>query len=311
MNKKILLISHIADPDGITPVILAKQVYKQVDTILTNPGEVDKYLEENLDKYETIHITDLNISESLAQKLEKQENINKKLTIIDHHISSINLNKYSFITVIDEENNQKQSATSLYYKYLLKETNNEILKKESTKGLVEQVRIIDTYDFKTEKDKGAHNIDALFSILGRENYIEYFTEYIKENDKFKYTEQEKFLIKLEQDKIKNYIEQKEKEIIKAKLDNYKVAIVYAERYRSDLGNYLINKLEDIDFTIIISITKSISYRANGKIDLSVFSKKYGGGGHKNASGSPLPKDLLKNITKQIYNNIEIEEEKNE
>ena len=62
IDTKLLLISHVADEDGITPVILANGVYKEVDTILINPGEVDDALKENIDKYDLIHITDLSIS---------------------------------------------------------------------------------------------------------------------------------------------------------------------------------------------------------------------------------------------------------
>ena len=308
IDKKILLISHIADEDGITPVILAKLVYKEVDVILTNPNEVDEYVKDNIDKYEIIHITDLSISEDYAKEIEKDEAKRKKIKIFDHHETALPLNKYSFAKVVVEESGYKQSGTTLYYKYLLKKSNNKILRKKSTKGLIEQVRLIDTYDFKTDKDKEAINLDYLFSILGRENYIEYFSNYIKENEKFEYSKREKFLIKIQKDKIDNYIKQKDKEVIFASIDGYNVALVYAESNRSLLGNYLTEKY-NIDFAIIINISKSISYRGKDKVDLSVFSSNYGGGGHKNASGSPLPKDTLQIITKTLFKKIIFKEEK--
>ena len=46
--------------------------------------------------------------------------------------------------------------------------------------------------------------------------------------------------------------------------------------------------------------KKISYRGNGKVDLSVIAKKYNGGGHFNASGSPIPIDLKEKIIKEIF-----------
>ena len=190
MNKKLLLITHIADEDGITPIILAKQVYENVDTMLLNPGEVDEKLMENIEKYDMIHITDLSISEHLAKKIE--EKYKDKIKLFDHHATALYLNKYSFAKVVVEENGKKESATSLYYKYLKSKFKSDFLNKDSLKGLVEQVRLVDTYDFKTEKEKEAINLDYLFSILGKENYVEYFTKYIKEKNKFKYTEKEKF-----------------------------------------------------------------------------------------------------------------------
>ncbi len=310
-DKKLLIITHVADPDGITPLILAKLVYKDFDSLLLNPKEVDKNLKENLDKYEEIHVIDLSMSEELAQEINNHNEWKKKIKLFDHHKSALPLNKYEFSTVVDETESQKESATSIYYNYLKSISDNQILHKKVTNGLVNQVRIIDTYDFKDEEDKIAHNLDALFSILGRNNYIEYFSKFLETNKEFKYNEQELFLIKLEQDKMNNYLERREKEIIKAKLDGYQVGIVYAERYRSDLGNYLASKNPDLDFIIIINVSQSISYRSDNKVDLSVFSAKYGGGGHKNASGSPLPDNLLKNITKLIFNDIEFFEESKE
>ncbi|MBR3898239.1 MAG: hypothetical protein IKJ43_03035 [Bacilli bacterium] len=303
IDEKILLISHIADEDGLTPVILANLVYKEVDTILLNPGEVDEKLRENIDKYNLIYITDLSITEDLAKEIEANEEYKNKIKLFDHHATALPLNKYSFAKVVVEESGYKQSGTSLFHKYLLTISDNEILKKDSTKGLVEEVRKIDTYDFKTEEDKEALNLDYLFAILGRENYIDYFTDYIKNNDSFEYNEREKLLIKLQKDKIDNYITQKEKEVILAKVDGHDVAIVYAESNRSLLGNYLVEKL-DIDFAIIINVSRGISYRGKDKVDLSVFAKKYNGGGHKNASGSPLPEDTLKILTKRLFKEVE-------
>ena len=307
-ENKLLLISHIADPDGITPVILAKFVFEKFDTLLLMPKEVDEKLKENIEKYEEIHIVDLPVSEEMAKEIEEKEEWKNKLKLFDHHHGNLYLNNYSFAQVIDEENGRKESGTSVYYNYLTTISDNEFLHKNSTKGLVNQVRIIDTYDFKTEEDQNAHNIDALFSILGRQNYIDYYYNYIKEDDEFKYREQDLFLIKLEQDKMNNYIEKREEEMLKTELDGYKVGIVYAERYRSDLGHHLAQKYPDLDFVMIINISSSISFRGENKVDLSLYSKKYGGGGHKNAAGCPLPPNLLQDITKLIFKEIKIEEE---
>ncbi len=108
--------------------------------------------------------------------------------------------------------------------------------------------------------------------------------------------------------MNNYIEKREEEMLKTELDGYKVGIVYAERYRSDLGHHLAQKYPELDFVMIINISTSISLRGENKVDLSLYSKKYDGGGHKNAAGCPLPKDLLQNITKLIFKDIKIEEE---
>lgn len=307
IDKNVLLISHIADEDGITPVILAQLVFKKVDKILLNPNEVDEILIENLDKYDQIYITDLSITENLASKIEENEYYKTMIKLFDHHETALPLNKYSFAKVVTERNEKKECGTSLFYEYLLSISDSKILRKKSVSGLVEEVRLIDTYDFKTEKDKRALNLDYLFSILGRENYITYFTDYINENDNFAYREKEKFLIKLQKDKVDNYITQKEKEVMLVNIDGHEVALVYAEENRSLLGNYLTEKYP-VEFAIIINISKGVSYRGKGLVDLSIFASKYGGGGHKDSSGSPIIKEKIKEITKGLFKKVEFKKE---
>lgn len=311
IDKKLLLISHVADPDGITPVILASLIFSNFDTKLIEPREVDKILEENLNDYEEIHIVDLNMSYEMAKKINEDDVLKNKIKVFDHHISGIKLNDFPFIKVVSERNGRKESGTSLYYEYLNTISENEILKKNSTKGLVNYVRAIDTYDFNEISKDDALNIDMLFGIYGKEEYINHFLNFIKEKDEFVFSETELLLIKLEKNKMKRYIDAKENEMLKANLNGYNVGVVYAERFRSDLGNYLALKYDELDFILIINVSKSISYRSVDKVDLSVFSKEYGGGGHKNAAGSPLPENFLKNITKLIYKDIEFLEDTDE
>ena len=307
MENKTLIISHVGDNDGVTPIILANLSLKNFDKKLIEVNEVDKTLKENIDKYNKIYILDLNVSDEMAEIINQNENYKNKITILDHHASTMHLNKYDFITVISESDTRKECATTLFYNYLMENYPSELLKKESTKTLVEYVRLIDTYDFKTSEDKeNAENIRTLFELFGVENYIDYFTNYLINNDKFTYGTQEKMLIKIKEDEIKRYLKEKLKEMITGTLDGYQVAVVYAENYRSQLGNYLIDNHPELDFSIVINVSKKISYRSHGKADLSVFSKKYGGGGHKDASGSPLPKDFTKTLTKTIFKNFKEE-----
>ena len=124
---KIFIFAHIADCDGITPIILSKLVFEHVDyKLLDNPIH-EEFLNtlKNIDinEYDYIYITDLCISEDTIKKLD--DNIINKLKIFDHHIANIHMNKYDFISVIDEENGIKQCGTSLYYSYLCKYFENE------------------------------------------------------------------------------------------------------------------------------------------------------------------------------------------
>ena len=298
----MLIISHKADPDGVTPIVLSKLVFKDFKYILADIDEVDKFVMDNID--EEIIVVDLNISEETANYIL---NNNKKVLVFDHHLSNIHMNKYPFIKVIDVDG-IKQSGTTLYYKFLLEKYNNDLLNKDVTKKLVEHVRTMDTYDFSITSKEEASNIVILFKIYGRELFIDKFYNVII-NNKELYSREDLNLIELEKLRIKRYVE--EKEIIEIFLDNKKVGVVFAERNISELGNYLINKYDYLDYVILINVDKSISYRGNNKVDLSVIAKQHNGGGHFNASGSPIPTDLKEKIIKEIFKNAIIKDDNND
>ena len=300
---KRLIISHIADPDGVTPIILSKLVFEEFDYILSENKDVNSNVKNNLDKYDFIYVVDLNISEELADFIE--ENYKDKIMIIDHHLSCNNMNKYSFIHV---DAKGKESGTSLYYKYLLNNYNSDLLNKESTKMLVEHVRTMDIYDFSKTNKEEAEKLEMIFKIYGKDKFIDKFYNVII-NDLELYSKEDLNLVALEKARIQRYIE--EKEFIEISLDNKRVGVVFAERYVSELGNYLINKNNYLDYIILINIDKKISYRGNGKIDLSVIAKKFGGGGHINAAGNCLPSGLKEKVIKEIFPDAIIKEESND
>ena len=300
---KRLIISHIADPDGVTPIILSKLVFEEIDYILSENKDVNDNVKNNLDKYDFIYVVDLNISEELADFIEA--NYKEKIMIIDHHLSCNNMNKYSFIEVNAEG---KESGTSLYYKYLLNNYNNNLLNRESTKMLVEHVRTMDIYDFSKTSKEEAEKLEMIFKIYGKDRFIDKFYNVII-NDLELYSKEDLNLVELEKERIKRYIE--EKEFIEISLDNKRVGVVFAERYISELGNYLINKYDYLDYIVLINIDKKISYRGNGKVDLSVIAKKFGGGGHVNAAGNCLPSGLKEKVIKEIFPDAIIKEESND
>ena len=300
---KRLIISHIADPDGVTPIILSKLVFEEIDYILSENNDVNDNVKNNLDKYDFIYVVDLNISEELADFIEA--NYKEKIMILDHHLSCNNMNKYSFIEVNAEG---KESGTSLYYKYLLNNYNNNLLNRESTKMLVEHVRTMDIYDFSKTSKEEAEKLEMIFKIYGKDRFIDKFYNVII-NDLELYSKEDLNLVELEKERIKRYIE--EKDFMEISLDNKRVGVVFAERYISELGNYLINKYDYLDYIVLINIDKKISYRGNGKVDLSVIAKKFGGGGHINAAGNCLPSGLKEKVIKEIFPDAIIKEESND
>ena len=302
----IFIFSHIADCDGITPIILSKLAFSNVDyKLLDNPVDLE-FLNtiNNMDisKYDYIFITDLCINEDTIKKLD--ENVLNKLKIFDHHISNKHMNKYDFIDIIDEENGIKQSGTSLYYDYLCKYFENDLLNKDVTKEIVEIVRLSDTWSWEKENKKQDSSLTDFLAIMGIDEYISYFYDFILNNEEFYIEERLKFLFDVELKRKQTYIDEKDKQIIKVFIKPYKVGVVFAENYRSFLGNSLAKRHMDLDFIIIINLSRSISFRGVKNVDLSNFASLYGGKGHINAAGAPLPLDLKEKIIKEIFKDVD-------
>lgn len=297
----VFIFSHIADCDGITPVILSKLAFKNVDyLLLDNPidNEFLNYVNtHDFKKYDYIFMTDICVSDDTISKLDKE--FLDKFMIFDHHITNIDMNKYSFINVTD---NIKKCATSLYYDYLIKN-----LEKNVTKEICDIVRLSDTWSWEKEGKAPNSSLTDYLSIMGIDSYIDYFYNFILNNDEFYLEEKLAYLFKVEEKRKQDYINLKDTQLIKVYIKPYKVGVVFAESYRSLLGNTLAKRHIDLDFIIIINISRSISYRGVTDIDLSKFASIYGGKGHFHASGSPLPKDIHKNIINLIFKEASYEE----
>lgn len=303
----VFIFSHIADCDGITPIILSKLAFENVDyKLLDNPIDED-FLGtlKNVDfsKYDYIFMTDICISEETIKKLDK--NFLDKFRIFDHHTANNHMNKYDFINIIDEDEGIKQSGTSLYYRHLCKDFGNELLNKKVAENIVEIVRLADTCSWEKENKTSNSALTDFLSIFGIDEYIDYFYNFILNNEEFYVEEKLKFLFEAELKRKQAYIDEKDKQIIKVFIKPYKVGVVFAESYRSILGNSLAKRHLDLDFIIIINMSRSVSYRGVKDIDLSKFASIYGGKGHFNASGSPLPKKLKENIIKEIFKGADI------
>lgn len=307
--SKIKLITH-TDEDGLFPVILSKLVFPDLEYVLANVDEVEEKVKETLEHiedYEHVYVTDLNITRELAQKIEDNPTYKDHITIIDHHLGKMDMNDFSFITVIDTDlNGVKQSATSLFYAYLLQNFEQPKLHTSCVKKLVEYVRKLDTWTWQDEpKSKWIGN---LLDIFGRDYFISHFYQYILEHDTFEFEEKDIYLIEVEQLRIQNYIEKKKEEIFPIDTMGYHIGVIFSDRYTSEVGNALSEMYRDTyDLIAMIKMSKGhVSYRAvKDEVDLTVFSKKLGGNGHKHAAGSPVAEQLIKELVQKIFAESEI------
>ena len=302
---KVFLISHIADADGVMPVILTDLTFENYDYKLLDIKDVYTFMNESLDnnlfdEYDKVFMTDLNISEELAEKINNSD-FKEKFQVLDHHIGAINLNKFDFEKVVDEANGMKESGTSLYYKYLLTYYPNDLLNKNSVKYMVNLVRLGDTWEWKKYNIPEARDLSTILYYYGNEEFIDNYKIFLRENNEFYFNKMENTLLKIDRYKKEDYINIMKDKVVIRNINGYKAGIVFAESYRSELGNDLSEYYKDkIDFIMIINLNRSISFRCvKDNINLNEIANLFGGYGHQKAAGAPLKEDLYETLIDNV------------
>lgn len=306
---KTLILSHKADIDGLSPVIFLKLIREKLDVILLNANDICPKVHEiiknqSYKKYDEIFITDLTLDKKTCELIMSTGD-SEKFHTFDHHAFDLSANDYPFgVAISKNDEGVNECATSLFYKYLV-DRYPETFDNNAIKEYTELVRLNDTWDWAKTNNQDAKNLSEIHSILGRDNYIETYLDFLKNNkDNFYYTDDQKYLLKIEQDRITRYLEETEKTMFHATLCGKRCGIVFAESHRSILGNYLTEKYSHlIDFVVIINMQQGISLRSRTEdVDVSEIASIYGGGGHVKAAGAPMDNKLKKEVIKMILKN---------
>ncbi len=259
-----LHISH-NDLDGLgCGVLIKKFMHGNIKTVYLGYDDIDQYIEDNYHYYDRIIITDVSPQYGTVEMLAGE----KDVLIIDHHASSDSLKDFHFT-----HHDITKCATMLTYEYLLQEG----FKAEEYEEFARCINDIDMWFLKREDSL---KMSVLFNLMGITRMEERFlsTPYTT------FTDTEKLLITLEEERRDNYIKKAMRNIetIKDK-EGLTFTVVFAESYASELGNYIIS--EDIsDYVILVNAqSKKISLRSRKDIDIRHIAERNGGGGHKNAA----------------------------
>jgi oligoribonuclease NrnB/cAMP/cGMP phosphodiesterase (DHH superfamily) len=252
--------------------------------------KVSKFIEnKDYENYSNIFITDISITEDLAEIINSLE-LKNKLKLIDHHSTSSYLNKYDWCTVITAFNKGLSSGTALFHRYLIGILKSPVLLDNAwVKDFVETIRQYDTWEWKNVYDNDKPKLwNNLLYLYGREKFIDHVYCMLRYQKEFYYTDIDKLLLELDSNKKEEYFKKKAKELdTNYVLIGYKVGIVFAEQYISELGNFLAESNKNLDFIVIIS-GKTISYRTIRKdVNLGEIAKMFGGGGHPSSAGSQI------------------------
>ena len=298
-NNKILIISHMADCDGMGSVILGIKYFKNIDYILCEASDLECLLKEDLSNYEQIFICDLPLFRETINVIEDNSYLKEHLKHFDHHESSVSDNNHSFVNEVISINGLTVSATYLFYQYL--KSLGDKLNKKFYEEFVEGVRAYDIWDKNGDFELGK-KITNVFILMEPVSFIDYICS-LDDSKEFMITKEIDNLILSNEKKMNNYFEKAYEKIVITDYKGYKLAVTINEQYRSLLGNYICNKNKDIDFVLIINFERfSCSLRCEKDgVDVSVIASEFqhDGGGHTKSSGFILDSESIPKIKKYV------------
>ncbi|APH20929.1 DHH family phosphoesterase [Clostridium botulinum] len=316
--KKIKLFTH-TDLDGIGCAILGILAYGKdnINIEYCNYDDVNEkvkefYMGAEKNEYDKIFITDISVNEKIATIIKQyyiDETYNPDIQLLDHHPTALELNKYDWAKVqINLNDKEKTSGTRMFYDYLKENRyldSHAVVYNQYTniETFVEIVRKYDIWQWKEENYLIPKQWNDLFYIMGREDFIESILYRLTHYDIFGFSDFDLQLLKYKQREIDNYIKSKDKELIVKDILGYKAGIIFGEQYHSEVGNRLSETHPELDFIVIINMSKAISYRNIGnKVDLGKdVAEIFEGGGHPNAAGSPISDEFRNKVINEIFN----------
>ncbi|CAM3879901.1 DHH family phosphoesterase [Arcobacter cloacae] len=321
---KLFHISH-TDLDGFTCQLITKEFFKEGYFYNANYGlevklSIKKALEDMLEfKDEEILflITDLNLTFQESKDLDldvskmNEDGYKIKLQLLDHHISGKKSADSFYWYYLDD----KRCATKIVYDYMFEEYEGFDCNTSAwLKPLVDAVNAVDiwlehekkNFEFgkvlmsMVTKVKEINNI--LFANLNREfkfyllkeasKYLDEVDGHIKLDNEVHFIKKEFLKLSDKDDTLDNlsaiYLVKTLddiKEQLTVTYKEHKGLLTYCLGSISIPANAFLKANPDYDFFIDINKKGSASFRADGKLDVSILASKIAnGGGHVNASG---------------------------
>ncbi len=302
---KILNITH-NDLDGIVSQLMVELYYgrENVKVERCNYNNVNGTLYNYLksgehENYDLIYITDISISEKMAEWVNKD--YSGKVRLIDHHATAKWLTKYDWAIVETHYSEGVPVSACELVRCYFDNNNPKVLE------IVKNADDYDTWKWSTNGNLEAKRMNDLMDLIGIDEMLDYLHSQIKgdsiaEKMKDKYD----FMLKMRDKEYKHYLEASDKSLNVCKYDEYNVGVVMAERFTSELGNDLAKLHPELDFIAILNMRSGLSLRGVKDIDLGAIAKDIGnklglsGGGHKSASAVSLTNNYKLNFLSNIF-----------
>lgn len=220
-------------------------------------------------KDKEIYMIDFTYPRQITEKLMRE---NTRVTSIDHHIST-----------------KPVAEITHDYSYALNRSGSVLAWRYFHPGLKVPMLLRYIEDGDLWKFKIPHTA-AIYAVLETiksdfKSWSKFAEKLENAKDRKKIIEQEEMFLRYEKGLIKKIVSK----ATLVKFVGYKIFAVNSSEFRSQLGHLLVKKLPPIGIVWSEQDGRvNVSLRSNGKADVSKIAAKFGGGGHRAASGFSLP-----------------------
>lgn len=260
--KKIVILYHNGCHDGFGGAWAAWNVFKhKADYIAVDHG---KAVVPGLINKEIYMIDFCYSAEVMHELLER----NKKVVVLDHHISQRDVVGISTDHVYDND----RSGSVIAWQYLFPGQPVPTLLKHIQEVDLWRFKIPHTKELMAAMDEYPFDFKLWSKIAAEWEDKETIKEYIKAG---------KTILKYEERLLERLVRHAER----VDFEGYTAYAINAPVLESEIGNWIVQHKKAIG--IIWSYKGSgvkVSLRSSGKIDVSELAQRYGGGGHKAAAG---------------------------
>lgn len=259
------------------------------------------------DVHRYILLTDISVNLDTAKRLDKVcKKYGIRLDMIDHHQLKDEIRKFEWVHVNTAPD---VCGTSLLRDHLsckpavYSPDNWDVLDYKSTLCFVNDVCMYDTWRFDKTKETNSENLNILLGLMGRDDFEMMLSTHLSAYPDIPYIvseEPEYAFVEADIKKRKEYCALRNQSMKTVCYKGYRVGVVFAEKYISSVGDYILNCHPEIDFCAIINLPSSVSLRGKSDaLNLGVeIARPLGGGGHPKAAGYQL-KDISENLIKEL------------
>ncbi len=289
---KVLLFTHAQDIDGAGCAVLLRKAFDDYTIVPTETFDVNANVKRYIDNgsikdYDRIFVTDLCIKEPLLFQIDSDEELKRKIQVIDHHKTEIEEgnDKYDFVDAMVEKDGKKVSGTSLFYEYLI--SHGYLKQTDVLDQLVEWTRQYDIWEWKKHDNYDARKLHILFETSDFEQYFRRISEKVDISASITFTDEEEAIVQAYDKALAEDMDEllKDMKVAKLQIDGlpYRVGYIHCPyKYRNDVDGFVTqNNVHDVDAVGMIMTDKEVvSYRrVNEEIDMSQVGKYFGGKGH--------------------------------